>query len=443
MANRAGINKVAFAGLFATLLLVSVPSRAFAQGQTWLGQTLEQSIASAWGRAGALRYNAALQVDSAGYDSDIYYGMLAGRVPDYTFSAGPEFRVFLPIKKRVVFDIADSPRYVFFATTERERALNNAFAGNLHLVFDRVYIQAGAGLDNAKQRLSPELNLNVRLKTGDYSGLILWQASKEASFALQYQRTKYAYENLSSETTDISANLDRTESFARFLAYLQQRSRVRFYLGGEYGLYRFTDSLSSYRNSRSYGAYAGAAFVPPEGGYEGETSGMRGGFTLGYKRLDVIDPSLKDYSGLSGNVAVSLGIMRMTALRLFFSRGPQFSVYSDQVYYLQTAYGAGLSRSLSRHVVFTYDFSYSRGDYPAVGADGTGPTVTSNFKYWTHALRLSFRLRRDLQFSLLADLGRRNQPSALQPVSNRAFIGFGLTYGYSGGLFSLPTGPLI
>jgi len=437
------MKKAIFAGLFTVLMLGPVRNRAFAQGQTWLGQTLEQSINSAWGKVGVLRYNAALQVDSSGYDSDIYFGMLANRVPDYTFSAGPDLRVFLPVNKRVVFDIADSPRYAFFAKTERERALNNAFIVNLHIVYDRVYVQAGAGLVNAKQRLNSEVNLNVRLKTDDYSGLLLWQASKATSFALQYQRTRYAYENLVSETTDIRANLDRTESFARFLAYLQPRLRVRLYLQGEYATYSFAARVSSFKDSRSYGVYTGAEFMPPEGGYESETSGTRGGLSLGYKRLDVIDPLQKDYSGLAGSAAVSLGIMRLTALRLFFSNGPQFSTYSDRIYYRQTAYGAGLSRSLSRHVVFTYDFSYSRISYPAAEIVGPGPTNISNFRYWTHGLRLSFRLRKDLHLSLLADLGRKNQPSAFRPVSNRAFVGFSLTYGYFGGSFSLPTGPLI
>jgi hypothetical protein len=438
LTNRAGMCKAASVGLFGILLLATVQPRAFAQGQTWLGQILEQTVNSAGGKAGALRYNAALQIDSAGYDSDIYFGWFYNRISDYMLSVGPDLRVFLPLKSHVVIDIADSPRYIFFAKTAKERALNNIFAGNLHLVFDKFYVQAGGGLDNAKQRLSPELNFNVRLKTDDYSGLILWQASKDASFAVQCQRTKYAYENLSSVATDISANLDRTESFARFLVYLRQRSRVRFYLDAEYGVYRFTNIASSYRDSRSYGAYAGVEFVPPEGGYETETSGMRGSLSVGYKRLNIINTTLKDYSGLAGNVAASLGIIRRTALRVFFLRGPEFSAYSSAIYYVQTSYGAGLSRSLSRHVVFIYDFSYSRGNYPAAEA-----ASTLNFRYWTHALHLSFRLRRDLLLSLLSDLGKRKQLSAPQPVSNRSFIGISLTYGHPGGWFTLPTGPLI
>lgn len=436
------MKKAAFVGLFAVILLGPIPSRAFGQGQTWLGQMLEQSMNSAWRRAGALRYNAALQIDSAGHDSDIYFGMFDKPVSDYMFTIGPDLLIFLPVKKRLVFDIADSPRYIFFIKSVQERSLNNVFNGNLHVIFDKIYIQVGVALDNAKQRLNSELNLNVRLNTNEYSGLILWQASRETSFALRYQESKYTYENLTSETTNIRASLDRTESFVRLQAYLQQRAKVRFYLSGEYGTYTFANTLSSFKDSRSYGAYAGAEFVPPAGGYEGETTGMRGGISLGYKRLNIIDPSLKDYSGLAGNAAVSLGIMRFTAVRLFFLRGPQFSAYSDRIYYIQTAYGAGLSRALSRHFSFTYDFSYSKSDYPVLEAIDINPADASSFRYWTHAFRLSFRLRKDLQLNLLADIARRNQSSTIRPVSHRAFIGFGLTYGYPGGSFSLPTGPL-
>jgi hypothetical protein len=134
--------------------------------------------------------------------------------------------------------------------------------------------------------------------------------------------------------------------------------------------------------------------------------------------------------------------MKLTALRLFFLRGPQFSAYSGLTYYLQTSYGAGLSRSLSRHVVLTYDFSYSRNDYPSTGISGISPTPPSNFWYQTHAVRLGFRLRRHLQLDLLADLGRRNQASAVRPVSNRTFIGFSLTYGFSQGGSVTPSGPM-
>jgi len=436
------IRKITGIGLLSLLPLFAARGQAFAWGNTWMGIGLEQTVNAAHWKLGFLRYNAAFVLSNAGYDSDIYYGSLDHRVSDFTFSAGPDLHVFLPLKKRVVFEISESPRYVFYRKTDRERSWNNAFAGNAHVVFDRLYFRAGGVLGDAKERLSTELNVNVRMKTEGVSGLVLWQASKGTSFTLQYQWSKYKYENLSDEFPDIRASLDRTQSQVDFTAYLQQRSRVRFYLAGRYGSYIFAERVSSFKDSHSYNASAGLEFLAPEGGFEGLTAGLRGSIDLGYKRLNFLNPLLKDYSGLSGNAAISVGIMKLTALRLFFAMGPQFSAYTGLAYYRQTAFGAGLSRSLTKHAAITYDFGYSRNDYPAADVvTGDNPERRSADKYLTHAIRLNFNVRRDFEISLLADLGSRDSKLAPHMKSTRAFIGLSLTYGYAGVASSMPTGP--
>jgi len=431
-----------FAGLFGIMLLLLFQGRAFAWGNTWMGMILEQAVNSAGGRAGAFRYNAALQIDNTGYDSDIYFGMLDKAVPDYTFSAGPDIQIFLPWEKRVIFEISDSPRYVFYVKTEKERALNNTLSGNMHIVFDRLYFQAGGGLINAKQRLSTELSVNVRYEEENLSGLVLWQATKGTSFAVQFRKAKYDFKDLTSEPSSISENLNRTETFVNIVAYLEQHPRARFYLAGEYGSYRFAESASSFKDSRSYGAFGGIEFLPPAAGYEGQTSGRRGSVNLGYKRLDILDPLQKDYAGLAGDIRFSLGIMKLTAVRLFFSRGPQFSVYSGRAYYLETSYAAGLSRSLTRLVLFTYDFSYLTNQYSAGGTVGGIVLPKSSDRYKIHSTSLDIRLKRNLIFRLLADLGKRTSMLAPRPVSNHIFVGFSLTYGRATSRLALPGGPI-
>jgi hypothetical protein len=311
------------------------------------------------------------------------------------------------------------------------------FSGRVHFVFDRFYIQAGGGLIDAKQRLSTEVNLNVRLKQDDLTGLILWQASRETSFALQYRRSTYNYENLTSGTINISENLNRKESYVNFTAYLQQHSKTRFYLEGEYGSFTFTETISGFKDARSYGVYGGVEFLPStEGG--GQTTGVSGRINLGYKRLDVLGHGAKDYSGLSGNTSISIGIMRFTAIRVFFSRSPQFSAYSGLTYYLQTVYGVGLARSLSRKTTLTYDFSYGQNEYK--GEETIGDEVSGNRldKYIAHSLGLNFRLGRALGLNLMANLGKRDSEFGPRPTSRHYFIGFSLTYGYSSGGLSMP-----
>ncbi len=431
------MKRTIFAGLFIIFLLSLAQGQAFAWGATWMGASLEQMVNAARWRVGAFRYNAGFRLNNAGYDSDIYFGSSANPVPDYTFTAGPDIQIFLPLKKKIVFDVSEFLQHVFFLDTKRERALNNTFAGRVHFVFDRFYIQAGGGLINAKQRLSTELNLNVRLKEDDLTGLVLWQASRETSFALQIRRSTYNYENLTSGAVNISENLNRKESYINFMAYLQQHSKTRFYLDGEYGSITFAETISGFKDARSYGVYGGIEFLPPAEG-QGQTTGFRGRINLGYRHLDVLSHGAKDYSGLGGNTDVSIGIMRFTAIRAFFSRGPQFSAYSGLTYYLQTVYGVGLARSLSRKTTLTYDLYYGRNEYAGgvtIGGEAFGKRLD---KYLTHSIGLNFPLGRALELNLMANLGKRDSEFAPRPTSRHYFLGFSLTYGYASSGLTMP-----
>jgi hypothetical protein len=130
--------------------------------------------------------------------------------------------------------------------------------------------------------------------------------------------------------------------------------------------------------------------------------------------------------------------MRFTSIRAFFSRGPQFSVYSGLTYYLQTVYGVGLARSLSKRTALTYDFYYGQNEYPGgvtIDSDAFGKRLD---KYLTHSVGLNFRLGRALGLNLMANRGKRDSAFAPRPVSRHYFIGFSLTYGYPSGGFTLP-----
>ena len=101
--------------LVAWCVLLPVP--VCGQGNTWAGTSLAQMVEAARWRFGTLRVNAAFSLSNAGYDSDVLYGYTAEPVPDYTLSAGSTVQVLLPLSKKVVLDIFDSPQYVFYLDT--------------------------------------------------------------------------------------------------------------------------------------------------------------------------------------------------------------------------------------------------------------------------------------------------------------------------------------
>ncbi|MFO7734180.1 MAG: hypothetical protein R6X21_11110, partial [Candidatus Aminicenantes bacterium] len=190
--NRDRFFPVAALALLAALLWA--PAKAYGQGSTWTGANLAQMIESAGWRLGALRVNAALQIMNAGYDSDVYYGYRGEPAPDLTLQASVPVQILLPLSKKVVLDVSDSPQYDFYLKTEGWRAWNNTFAGRVHLAFDKVYLQAGGDLDNSRRRLSSELELNVRQKRQGLNGLALWQVSKGLALSALFGTEEYEYE---------------------------------------------------------------------------------------------------------------------------------------------------------------------------------------------------------------------------------------------------------
>jgi len=394
-----------------------------------MGASLERTVNSARWKAGLLKYSAALSLNNAGYDSDIYFGNTATRIPDYTVNAGIPFRLFLPIKKKIILDVSGNPQYVFYFKTKNERTLNNDFRGNVHFALGRVYFQAGGGLANVRERMSPELTLNIRKKKNDLNALVLWQISQGESLALQYQTSMYTYDNPVDSGYNISENLNRREDFLNFTAYLQQISKRRFFLDVEYGAYVFKEAISSFKDSRSYGLYGGVEFLSTSEGRR-QTRGVQGEIKLGYRYFDILDPQRRDYSGLVGNTSVSIVLMKLTSVQGFFARDVRFSVFRSLTYYLITSYGGGLSRSLTRKSRLEYGLSFSRGVYPSDETiDGILPQDRL-IRYTGHSLRAIFQLRRDLEFGLMAGLEDR-KGNAILPGRNRYFVGLGLTYGVS------------
>jgi hypothetical protein len=418
-------------GTAVVFFMLLFPNRSFGWGSTWLGIGLEQIINSARGKMGPFRYNATFQINRAGYDSDIYFGFTPNPVPDYTFSAGPSLSLYLPLRKGIVFDITENPQYVFYLNTEKDRALNNTFRGRLHLALDRLYFQASGGLIDAKQRVTSEVDINVRYKANDLSGLAFWQISKGSAAALQYSQSTLEYEN--PDQGEINWGLlNRQENRINLAAFLQGPTRTRFFLAAAYGSYVFKETTSSFKDSRSFGFFGGIEFLPPPAD-SGQTRGIQGSLNLGYKYFDVLDPERKDYEGLVGNTSVAINLIKFTTFRGVFIRDVQFSVFSDVGYYIQTVYGGGISRALTKRINFSYDLSFGRNDY--VGGEDGGIERTA-IMYLTHNFMLSFQLRENLAFNLTASLGERTS-DFIEQTNRRFFIGFSLTYGYSSGSISM------
>jgi len=414
--------------------LWSGPVPAWGQGQTWAGRSLARLLDTAHWRMNRLRMNASFSLADAGYDSDIFYGYLDERFPDYTFSASLPIQALFPISRTVVLELDEAPQYLFYQKNARERAWNNVLSGRLHVSLDKLYVQAGGGLSDVRRRMTPELDINVRERAGSLEGIILWQASRDVSFAALGDYVRYNYGELSLGEANVAQNLNRVEGFADLVSYIQPGAHVRFFLDGQYGRYAFTEIVNRQRNADSYAVFGGLSFLPPEGD-EPPAQPFQGNICVGYKYFDILNPAYPNGSGLVGLIDVSANVFKRTIARAYVSRDYAFSVFSDAAFYLSTALSGGLSYQLTTALTLNYDFAFTRGKYPQ--SSPLGSAADYDFRYFSHTVNLSVRFARYLEVGLQAVLGRRTVAN-LNQARTRNVFGLTVLYGIPAGRVEVP-----
>ena len=414
--------------------LSSGPGPVWGQGQTWAGRSLARLLETAHWRMDRLRMNASFSLADAGYDSDIFYGYLDQRFPDYTFSATLPIQALYPVSKTVVLEIEEAPQYLFYQKNARERAWNNILTGRLHVSLDRLYIQAGGGLSDVRRRMTPELDINVRERANALEGIVLWQASRYVSFAAVGDYTRYDYGQLSLGQANVAQNLNRVEGFADLVTYIQPGAHVRFFLDGQYGRYAFSEIVNRQRNTDSYAVFSGISFLAPEGDAP-PTQPFQGNICVGYKFFDILNPAYPNGAGLVGLIDVSANVFKRTVARAYVSRDYAFSVFSDATFYVSTALSGGLSYQLTTALTLSYDAAYTKGTYPQ--SVPLGSASDYDFRFFSHTAGLSIRFARYLEVTLQAMLGRRTVAN-LSEARTRNFFGLTVLYGIPAGRVEVP-----
>jgi hypothetical protein len=406
------------------------------QGNTWKGEELKRLWKEAAWKVGPFRVQPMIMLTNAGYDSNVY-GSPYDPVKDYTFTAGPGFYVYLPLKKKMLFALYESPQYVYFFETSRERTWNNYLRGDMHFLFNKILISVGGGTSDARERWNTEIDIRPRRKEESVRGEVLWQASKKTSFSLGYRRAKYDYENLEYEMFRIGEQLNREENYTNFVAYYQLTARTRFFCDAEYGFFDFENPLN-FRDSQSYGVYSGFEFSP--------FGKIRGRIRLGYKFFDSKSPERQDYKGIVGDTSVQVRLLRPLSVRGQYRRDVQFSLWYDNTFFLENRVGGGASLYVHKKIRLDYDYSRGRNTYPQqlrlprfAGNDNVNVAGNDNVSddawpkrednYLIHSVGVYFRLKKNVGIGVTANWWHRDSNLEWEN-DKRMFIGVNLTYDF-------------
>lgn len=389
--------------------------KSYGWGKTWLGRDLELQVTNAGFSLGPFRTRVQFVLTNAGYDSNVYFGATDVPVKDYTFTAGPAFDVYLPLKKKIIFHIYESPQYVFYKETERERTWNNYLRGEVYFVFNRFVASAGLGRSEAKERWNTETDIPVFRKEDSVQGSLLWQPASKTSFNFGYRMARYDYGESGLGGLIYAERLNRDEAYFNFTAYRDISSRTRFFLDAEHGIFDFASPLAM-KDSKSYGGYGGFEFSP--------FGKVKGRVKVGYKYFDSLDPQRKDFRGIVGDSSVSFRLLRLLAVKASYRRDVQFSIWYNNTYFLENRYGVGASFYLLRNVRLDYDFSRGRNSYP----EDLGAQKRLD-DYLIHSVGIYYRLRKNTGFGIIASRWVRDS-SLNWEDDKRNFVGFNLTYDF-------------
>jgi len=401
------------------ILIITLSEQANGWGKTWMGKELKRRVGDAWLEIGPIRIKTLLLLDNVGYDSNVYRKSY-DPVQDYTFTLGPEFCLYWPIKKKVIFEIYYSPRYVYFKKTKRERTWNNYFNGKVHFVFNRVLFTLGKGYSVAREIWNTEIDIRPQRKEDSYYGSFLWQITKKTSFYLRFRRAEYDYEDLSFERFNIRDELNREENYVNFTAYYQLSYRTGLFLDLEYGYFDFDDP-SNIRDSKSYAVFGGFEFSP--------LGVARGIIKLGYKGFYSLSAGGKDYQGVVGDTSVSVKLLKPLNIRASYRRDIEFSVWYGNPYFIENRYGGGVSVYLLKNVRLDYDYSLGRNQYPEVIRVGERSGDKRRDDYGIHSVGIYFRLKRNTGLGVVASRWIRD--SSLDWLDGkRDFVGVNLTYDF-------------
>ncbi len=392
------------------------------KAETWKARALLMTIARAGLRIGPFRIAPVLYLTDAGFDSNVY-GQTEHPVQDYWLQAGPGVSVYLPVKKKIVFSITESPRYLYFFNTAKQRAWNNYLNGEVSFLFNNMFVNGGFTYNNYKYRYPFEIDIWPRLKETGAFGSILFQVHKNTSFSLSARTTDYAFENLEAEFQNLKVRLSRREDYLTILGYYQVTPRVMFSVSGEYGRTHFVDAAWSYGDSQSWAGYGGIDFSP--GGR------IRGSIKLGFKKLEPLAPGRKGFEGIVGSSTLSVRIFRALTVRGQYGRDVYYSAWYDNALFVGNRYAAGVSLYLiNRKVRLDYDYILNRESYSWIG--GAVPTsggAESRIGQDYQIAGVYFRLRENIGIGVSGGTyAWRYTPNSA--LARRTFIGLNLTYDY-------------
>ncbi len=377
-------------------------------------------------KIGPFRIYPAIQFRNIGYDDNVYYQREEDDpISDYTATFSPHVKVYLLFHNNLILSLSENPEYVYYLEQKRERRWNNTISPEIKFLFlNRFVISGRYSYRDRRYRASSEFDVRANELRESYRASLFYETARRTSLGISASLKKISYEDITlpGEEIYLSRLLNREERSGNLEFYYRVFSESFFFISGGYTEYKFEHIQSRWRDSYSYQAYSGIRF--PLFGK------IRGTLSLGYKKLLPRREEKKGFSGLVGNTSFVFRIRRF-AFRFQYNRDFHFSYWTNNIYFTEDRYGAGISFYLTKFLRLDYNFSYGEANYPELMPlrmpDGRYEEIKRKDIYRTHTAGFVFRVIRNIGIGLMINFGER-ESNYFWENWNRGFVGGYITY---------------
>jgi len=408
------------------IALVCIPSAVYGQGYRSFNYEFNQIVENTKWRIGPFRIFPQILLRNVGYDNNVYRQPdYLNPIGDYTFTIGLPITAHLLVRDWMILSFTTTPEYVFFVQQERERSFNYNYRPAIKmLVLKRLTLSGSYLYQKGRVRATSEFNDRVGETRNETQAQIFYETERRTSFGFTGTLRDLKYEDAEQPGLQVSysRNLNRTERIGQLELYYQVFTDSFFFVNWGYADYDFEYPETQWRNSYSYAIYSGLQF-PLLGR-------IRGVLSLGYKILEPYKSKRQSFSGLVGNVRLEYRLKRFN-FRLLYDRNTEFSYWTNNVFYLEDSYGAGISFYMNQFIRLDYDFAYRDSFYPEPETvrlpDESYQEINRKDKYTSHSIGIIFRVFRNVGIGLRTTYWERDS-NFIYYNRNQLFVGGSVTY---------------
>ncbi len=319
-----------------------------------LRESVEAQLEESRWRFGPFRVEPELKLTNLGYNDNVF-GVAEGeaKVDDYTATVGLGLRSIAPIGSKTYFRIDAVPEYTWYQDLDERRQFGWEAGATLLGLFNRMSIEVGATTSDTVAVVNSEDPTPIPQTSDRARVKVEVEILRRLSLFAGFQRLTNEYEP---EEGDVNyALLNRDETAQR--VGLRYEFRPRFSL-----LAMVEQTEADFPDDETFTKNEGEAILA---GFEYDRDEFFVNAVIGQRTIEYPGSGAPKFDELTGSIFVGWQIVRRTQLQLRASRRPQYSVFVDNPYFLESRQGARLVVPMGQRFLAFGGASTGKNEYQA------------------------------------------------------------------------------